>query len=48
MLKIKDNVVKSGYQNRWYYENYKYLDDFNIEIKDEFPEKITMCLSFCI
>lgn len=38
MLKIKENTIKSGYKNRWYFDSEKYLDDFDIEGKEWFDK----------
>lgn len=38
MIKIKDNTIKSGYKNRWYFDYEKYLDDFEIVLDENFDK----------
>lgn len=38
MIKIKDNTIKSGYKNRWYFDYEKYLDDFEIILDENFDK----------
>lgn len=38
MLRIKDNKIEKGYKGSWVSEEYKYIDNFDIKLSDNFEK----------